>query len=254
MLRPERQDFILKRLEKEGSVRTTGLASEMEVTDETVRRDLEALEQRGDILRIHGGAVKAERTKRELMLTERQLRNREAKRAIAQEAAKRIQENETIFIDASSTALTLVEYLPSFHLTVVTNAHNVVSALAGREGLDLICTGGIWEPRSRSYIGLPAEAAMRKYHIHRMFFSSTGVNLERGISETNPRQAAFKERIIDDAEDVCLLADSTKMGLMASFIFAQVGQLTSVVTEEGSSPEVLDGLEEAGVEVMRVEA
>jgi DeoR/GlpR family transcriptional regulator of sugar metabolism len=250
MLPPDRHAFILQKLTEAESVRTGELAAALEVTDETIRKDLEALEQRGELLRIHGGAVRANQARVELALTERQLINREAKTAIARLAAERIQPNDTIFIDASSTALTLTEFLPDFPLTVLTNAHNVVSALADRSSLDLICTGGIWEPRSRSYIGLPAEAILRKHNIHRMFFSCSGLHLERGVSETNSRQAAFKERVIECSEEVCLLADATKFDLKASFFFAQVGDLTTLITNGGGDPGFAGALENLGIEVL----
>ena len=91
MLPPERQNAILARLAEHGSVRTVELAEVLKVTDETIRKDLEALEQRGELVRIHGGAVKPDRTRVELSLTERQRVNLDAKRAIARVAAGRIQ-------------------------------------------------------------------------------------------------------------------------------------------------------------------
>ena len=251
MLPPERHRFILERLAEADSVRTVELAGALDVTDETVRRDLELLEQRGELVRIHGGAVKVEKVREDLTLTERQLVNRELKSAIAKQAAERIQPNETIFLDASSTALTLAEHLPDFHLTVLTNAHNVVTALADREGLDLISTGGIYEPRSRSYIGLPAEGTLRKFNIDRMFFSCNGVHVERGVSESNSRQAAFKERVIACSEEICVLADSTKIGVKSSFFFAQMSDLTTLITNPGADPDVLAAMEGLGIEVLQ---
>jgi len=251
MLPIERQTVIITKLASAESVRTIELAADLAVTDETIRKDLEALEQRGELLRIHGGAVRPNQSRVELALTERKQVNRGSKTAIARLAAERIRPNDTIFIDASSTALTLVEFLPQFDLTILTNAHNVISALADRDGIDLICTGGIYEPRSRSYIGLPAESTMRKHNIHRMFFSCNGIHLERGISETNSRQAAFKERVIECSEEVCCLADSTKIGLKSSFFFAQVSDLTTVVTNEDADPGFTAALANQGIEVLR---
>lgn len=249
MLPPERQSQILERLAELGTVRTVALAGEFGVTDETIRKDLEALEKRGKVARIHGGAVKPERSRTEQTLTERQMVNREAKRAIARAAAARIQPNETIFIDASSTALTLTEFLPDFPITILTNAHNVVTALSGREG-DIFCTGGLYEQRSRSYIGLSAEAGLRKHHIHRMFFSGSGVDLDRGVSETNSRQAAFKERVIPCSEEICLLVDSSKLGLKASFFFAGINQLSTVITNADADPAFVRHLGDHGVETV----
>ncbi|MGB6220286.1 DeoR/GlpR family DNA-binding transcription regulator [Haloferula sp.] len=250
MLPPERQTVILERLADHGSVRTIELAAALEVTDETIRKDLEALELRGELQRIHGGAVKPDRTRTELTLTERQMVNREAKRAIARAAAARIQPNDTIFIDASSTALTLTEFLPDFPITILTNAHNVVTALAGREG-DIFCTGGLYEQRSRSYIGLSAEFALRKHNIHRMFFSGSAVDLDRGVSETNSRQAAFKERVIACSEEVCLLADSSKLGLKASFFFAQSREINTLITNEDADPQFIRVVRELNIEVVQ---
>lgn len=251
MLPIERQSFIIAKLSEEESVRTTDLATTLEVTDETVRKDLESLELRGELLRIHGGAVRPNQSRVELALNERKQVNREAKTAIARLAAKQIEPNDTIFIDASSTALTLVEHLPGFHLTVLTNAHNVITALADREGIDIVCTGGIYEPRSRSYIGLPAESTMRKHNIHKMFFSCNGIHLERGISETNSRQASFKERVIECSENVYCLSDSTKIGLKSSFFFAEISDLTTVITNKDSDPGFIAALTNRQIEVLK---
>ncbi|MAT46202.1 MAG: DeoR family transcriptional regulator [Verrucomicrobiaceae bacterium] len=250
MLPVERQNIIRSHLAKSESVRTMELAALLEVTDETVRKDLETLEKQGELLRIHGGAVRPNQSRVELALTERKQVNREAKTSIAQLASERIEPNDTIFIDASSTALTLTEHLPNFHLTVLTNAHNVISALSDREDIDVICTGGIYEPRSRSYIGLPAESTMRKHNIHRMFFSCNGIDLERGVSETNSRQASFKERVIECSEEVCCLADSTKIGLRSSFFFAQVSDLSTVITNSDADPGFAAALANQGIEVL----
>lgn len=250
MLAAERHHQILEALKDSGSLRTKDMAAELDVTDETIRKDFEFLEQQGLLVRSHGGAIPSKRVIRELSLTERQLINREAKNAIAKAAAKRIQPGETIFIDASSTALTITQYLPSFHHTVITNSHDVIGALAGVENIDMICTGGLFERRSRSMIGLVAERTLHRYNIHRMFFSGSGLDLERGVSESNSRQAAFKEHVIDAAEDVCLLADDSKIGVRSAFFFAECSQLTSLITTEGADPAILESLRNLGVEVI----
>jgi DeoR/GlpR family transcriptional regulator of sugar metabolism len=172
---------------------------------------------------------------------------------IAKLAVTRIREDETIFLDASSTALTMAGFLPHYSLTVVTNALNVITALAERKDLDLVCTGGVYDPVSRSFIGLTAEKALARYNIHRMFFSGNGLQLERGISESNSRQAAFKERVIQAAEDVVFLADHSKLGQKASYFFGKVSDLGCLVTDAAADRDILDSLEELGVEVMKPE-
>jgi DeoR/GlpR family transcriptional regulator of sugar metabolism len=250
MLAAERHHRIMQAITERGSVRTKDLAEELDVTDETIRKDFEYLEQQGLLVRSHGGAVPPKRVIRELSLTERQLINQDAKNAIAKAAAKRIQPNETVFIDASSTALTIAHYLPDFAFTVITNAHDVISALAGAENIDVISTGGLFEQRSRSFIGLAAEKTLHRYNIHRMFFSGNGLDLKRGVSESNSRQAAFKEHVIEAAEDVCFLADESKIGQRSAFFFAECSELRSLVTTKNADPTVLEALRNLGTEII----
>ena len=251
MLAIDRLRRILDLLSQAGSLRTNETAAELGVTDETVRKDFEVLEKRGELIRIHGGASRHEKVREELPFNERQAIRRDEKLAIAKIAASRIQANETIFLDASSTVLTLTEFLPDLPFTILTNALNVITALSDRPNLDLICTGGLFDPKSRSFIGITAEKSLQRYNIHRMFFSGNGLHLERGISESNSSQAAFKERVIASAEDVVFLADHSKLGQKAAFFFAEVADLSCLITDKAADPEFTEQLQKNGVEVLR---
>ncbi|MGE9270270.1 MAG: DeoR/GlpR family DNA-binding transcription regulator [Verrucomicrobiales bacterium] len=250
MLVSERHAQLLERLAADGVLRTSAMAAAFEVTDETIRKDFEMLEQRGELVRVHGGALPPTAPRLDLSLTDRQQVNLEAKRAIAKAAAERIRPKEIIFLDASSTVLTLTEFLPDFPFTVLTNAHNVVTALSGKEHLEVFTTGGLYETRSKSFVGLSAEAALRRYNINRMFCSATGFNIERGVSESNPRQAAFKERVIPCSQEVCLLADSSKLGTMASFFFASAKEVNTLITNSNANPEFTATLESLGTRII----
>jgi DeoR family L-fucose operon activator len=250
MLAIERQRRILDLLTAAGSLRTTDTAEALGVTDETVRKDFEMLEKRGELIRIHGGASRPEKIRGDLPFTERQAIRREEKQSIARLAASRIQANETIFLDASSTVLTLTEFLPDLPLTILSNALNVLTALSDRPNLDLICTGGQFDAKSRSFIGFSAEKSLQRYNIHRMFFSGGGIHPERGVSESNARQAAFKERVIANAEDVVFMADHSKLGRKASFFFAKVTDLSCMITDKGADSEFVEELQGIGVEVL----
>jgi DeoR family L-fucose operon activator len=159
--------------------------------------------------------------------------------------------NETIFLDASSTVLTLTEFLPDLPLTILTNALGVFNALSDRPNLDLICTGGIFDSKSRSFIGLSAEQSLQRYNIHRMFFSGNGIHLERGVSESNSLQAAFKERVIANAENVVLLADHSKLGQKSAFFFSEVADITCLITDRAADEEFIENLRAQGIEVLQ---
>ena len=250
MLAAERHQRIMKSLSSKGAVRTVELSSALGVTDETIRKDFELLEGQGGLVRTHGGATLVERPMVELSLTERQLLNRESKQAIAKVAAARIRPDETIFIDASSTALAITEFLPGFPMTIVTNSLDVIMAVGGMENVDLISTGGLFEARSRSLIGLSAARTLSRYNIHRMFFSGSGLDLKRGVSERNSRQASFKEVVIESAEDVCFLGDETKLGRCSAFFFADCCDVTTLITTEKAHPEILDSLRKMNVDII----
>jgi DeoR/GlpR family transcriptional regulator of sugar metabolism len=250
MLPAERQRRILAMLAEHGSVRTVEVAEALDVTNETVRKDFETLEDQGVLTRVHGGATRQRHARKELAWSERQSIQRKEKRAIAKLAAALIRPDETIFLDASSTVLTLCEFLPEVPLTILTNAHNVFTALESQPAFDLICTGGRYDAKSRSYIGLMAEDSLRRYHIDRMFCSGSGIDLERGVSESNSRQAHFKERVIPCAEEIILLADHTKLGVKSSFFFAGTNDISLLVTDSAADPAFL---EELGAKGMKIE-
>jgi len=250
MLAAERHHQILKSLSEQGSVRTKDIAATLSVTDETIRKDFELLEKQGFVVRTHGGVIPPNRVILDLTLTERQRMNREEKNEIAKAAVQRIQPNEIIFIDASSTALSITQYMPDFHFTVISNSHDVISALGGVEHIDVISTGGLYEARSRSFIGLAAEKTLQRYNIHRMFFSGDGLDLKRGVSEGNSRQAAFKEHVIEVAEDVCFLADASKIGRCSAFFFAKCSDLTTLITTKQADASILESLKNFNVEVI----
>jgi DeoR family transcriptional regulator, L-fucose operon activator len=249
MLAIERQRRILALLSGAVSLRTSEISEALGVSDETVRKDFEVLEKRGELIRIHGGASRPEKIRGELPFTERQAIRRQEKQAIARLAASRIQANETIFLDASSTVLTLTEFLPDLPLTILTNALNVLTALADRPNLDLMSTGGLFDSKSRSFIGLTADKSLQRYNIHRAFLSGSGFHPERGVSESNARQAAFKERVIANAEDVVFMADHSKLGRKASFFFANVADLSCLITDRGADTGFVSELQGRGVEV-----
>lgn len=249
MLAIDRQRKILSLLQQHGTIRTADTAETLGVTDETVRKDFELLEKRGELLKIHGGASLQTKIREDLPFTQRQGVRREEKQAIAKLAASRILPNETIFLDASSTVLTLLEFLPDFPLTILTNALNVITALNERPNIELICTGGVYDAKSKSFTGVAAETMLKRHNIHRMFLSGNGLHPERGVSESNSNQAAFKERVIANAEDVVFLADSSKLGQKASFFFATIADLTCLVTDTQADPSILLEIENQGVEV-----
>ena len=250
MLPSQRQEFILRRIEADGSVKNIDLAREFSVTNETIRKDLETLARAKRVIRIHGGATRATAARHDLPLPARQPVNRFEKSLVAKTAVQLIKPNDTIFLDASSTVLTMTNYLPACPLTILTNAHHVIVALGGRQEYDLICTGGMYEERSRSYVGAMAEDALKRFVIEWLFMGADGLHHEMGASEVNPGQAVLKERLIPRAENVCVVCDSSKLEKKSPFIFAAVQSLDVLVTDANADPGMLKLYESEGIRVL----
>lgn len=249
MLSVERQEFILGQLARHGVVRVESLAEQTEVSGETIRKDLIELEQAGRLRRTRGGATRQSVNRLDLPLPEREPLNRGEKALIAREACGLLQPRETVFLDASSTVLTMTDYFPSMEVTVLTNASHVIVSLGERDGVDLICTGGDYERRSRSYVGIVAEEAVRRYYLNWLFIGVNGLDSERGASEVNPGQARLKEQILRMAEQVVVLADSSKLECKSPFFFARPEQIDLLITDAGADAAVLDRYRERGITV-----
>jgi DeoR/GlpR family transcriptional regulator of sugar metabolism len=235
MLAIERQRQILERIRRDGTVRTAELARDFEVTEETIRRDLDYLGRRGHVRRTHGGAMDASAPLGELSQSERESRKLGEKVAIAREAVRLIGPGETVLLDASTTALELAGQLPeNMPLRVVTYSLAVIERLAGRGDLELVQLGGSYEARGRRFSGMLTESALRLLKIDRFFFSGAGLDPVQGISEPNPEQARLKRLMIELSAWNCGLLDHSKFGIRADHFFATPADLDVVVTDRDS--------------------
>ncbi|NJK92668.1 MAG: DeoR/GlpR transcriptional regulator [Blastochloris sp.] len=247
MLAVERQRRILDLVQNQGSVRTTELAQVLGVTEETVRRDFEKLEQEGQVLRAHGGATRLEASRRDLPLSSRETENVQEKQRIAGLALRWIEPGDTVLFDASSTVFELARLLPDMSVTVVTSALKVAVELSSRPSVQVVLTGGVLSHRSLSCQGALADQALECYHIEKAFLSCRGVDVERGLSEANEEQARLKRRMMELSDHVYLLCDGSKMGLKSSFYFAKLSEVGSLITDREPEMELKQKLTLAGV-------
>ncbi|NIK68573.1 MULTISPECIES: DeoR/GlpR family DNA-binding transcription regulator [unclassified Paenibacillus] len=252
MLVAERYETIVRLVNERGSIRVSELSELCQVTEETIRRDLDRLEQAGRLRRSHGGAVSVKDTQPETPVAEREIMHADEKRRIAEEAVKLIKPNDRILLDASSTAWYMASILPDIPLTVLTNSIKVAVALSNKEKIEVISTGGILASRSLSYVGPLAERSLETYHVNKLFLSCKGVHLERGISESNELQARIKHKMLGIAEQVILLADSSKFGVQAFTHVGDLAEVNAIITDRRLSQEAAAGLSERSIPVTMV--
>lgn len=252
MLVHERYDKIVQLVNERGSIRVTELSELCQVTEETIRRDLDRLEQAGRLRRSHGGAVSVKDQQPEIPYFEREIAQAEEKKRIAEEAIKLILPKDRILLDASSTAWYMAASMPDIPLTVLTNSIKVAMELSGKEKIEVISTGGILASRSLSYVGPLAERSLDAYHVDKAFFSCKGVHLERGVSESNELQARIKHKMVGMADQVILLADSSKFGVQAFTHVADLSDVDAIITDRRLSQELLMQLKEKQITVTTV--
>ncbi|MBT2291176.1 DeoR/GlpR transcriptional regulator [Paenibacillus albidus] len=249
MLIADRYEKIVELVNERGSIRVSELSVLCQVTEETIRRDLDRLEKAGRLLRSHGGAVSLRDRQPETPFTEREITSAAEKQNIAREAVMMIKPGDRIVLDASTTAWYMASQLPDMPLTVLTNSIKVAAELSSKERIEVLSTGGQLTRRSMSFVGPLAERSLDLYHVDKLFFSCKGFHFERGASESNEQQAMVKRKMIDIADRVILLADSSKFGIQAFTHVAKTEELHEIVTDYRPSSGQLEQLSKLNIKL-----
>ncbi|MBM7603892.1 DeoR/GlpR family transcriptional regulator of sugar metabolism [Metabacillus crassostreae] len=242
MLAVERHERILEQLDKNKIIKVSELSKLLDVTEKTIRGDLEILEKRGLLKRIHGGAVLVEDEGRMLPIAERQLGHSDVKEAIAREAVKLIQPNDTILMDGGSTTIAIAKLLGAFPITVITNDLKIANVLLSKHNVRLMVLGGTRIDSSSSLMGAQATEMLSKMRVNRLFFGTTGVSIEHGLTVFNSIHADWKKQIIACADHITLLADSTKFEKVALIQFASIQDVNEIVTDTNLDETIKENL------------
>lgn len=247
MLSVERYERILEQLDKNKVIKVSELSQILGVTEKTIRVDLETLEQRGILKRVHGGAVLAEEESRIFPINERQSMHSDVKAAIAMEALKLIEPGETILMDGGSTTQALARLLGEFPVTVITNDIRIATELLTKEKVQLMVLGGTRIGTSSSLIGSEATELLKRIRVKRVFFGTTGVSVNHGLTVLHSLHADWKRQVIQTAERVTLLVDSTKFEKIALIQFASIDEIDDIITDDKLPQQILTELEQRDV-------
>ncbi len=238
MLPIERKNTILSRLLQEGKVIVSDLAAEFEVTEETIRRDLDKLEKEGLAKKTYGGAVKNENFNVELPITVRKQTNVEGKKYIGEKIAEMIHDGDYLLLDASTTALFIVKSIAERHnITLITNSIEVLLELPQNNDWRVICTGGEFVQSSLYFTGRQVENIIDEYNVDLCVLSCKGLDMEKGITDTRDYNAAIKKTFMNSAKKVYLAVDHTKFDKTSFVRISNIGDVTAVVTDKEPSEE-----------------
>lgn len=253
----ERRRHITESLAASGRVTVADLASGLDVSAETIRRDLSALESEGLVERTHGGAVPAVPGGRvERTLAARRAENVDAKSAIGRAALRLLPASGgSVLLDAGSTTACLVEAMSAgpaegYGLTLITNSVPLADAVhrSGRESLHML--GGAARGLTGACVGAHTLRALQAIRVDVAFLGANGLDAERGLTTQDPEEAAVKSAMCGAARRVVLLADSSKFGRDFLVSFAELDRIDLLVTDTRPTGALGDALDSRGIEVL----
>lgn len=248
----ERQQEILSRARLDGRVEVRSLAELLDVTPETVRRDLTALERRGLLHRVHGGAIPVERLGFEPAVDERESVMAGQKERIAKAALDELPDGGAIILDAGTTTARLAELLPTDReLTVVTHGLPIALALATRPRISVHLLGGTIRGRTLAAVGAWTERDVRDVYADVAFLGTNGLTIEQGLTTPDLVEAGVKRALVAAARRVVVLADHTKIGRSEFAHVAPLSAVDTLISDIGLEPELAEEIEAAGPRVVR---
>ena len=240
MLAIERKNEILNKLRVEQRVLVSELAASYNVTEETIRRDLDKLEKEGFATKTYGGAILGNSTKTDLSFTVRNRTNVDAKNTIAELVANLIDEGDHLMIDDSSTSMYAVKKLKEKNnLTVITNSVELIVELSGVEGWNVMLTGGRLKPDSLALIGEQTQKMLRNFHVDKVLFSCKGIDPVAGITDSSEFHAQTKQSMMQAAKKRILVLDNTKFDKVSFVNIANLDEINVVVTNQKPNREWL---------------
>ncbi len=247
----ERRQRLVRFLRERPGIKVTELAECLNVSQGTIRNDLRALEQTGQIERVRGGAVTRDSHQCANPSFAARVRvHAEAKARIAGRAAEMVEEGDSIILDASTTVFAMVPYLERLrNLTIVTNGIETALALSKNRSHTVILVGGVLRPDGTSVVGHLGAKILDDLHIKTAFVSCSGVTPKAGLTEIDIQEVLVKRRMIGCAERVVALIDSHKFGRVDLTSFAGLEQISHILSDGDLDPTFIDQLRPTGAKL-----
>lgn len=253
MLANKRYNKILSILDLDGSVKSSKLVKILDVSLETIRRDLENLEKKGLLKKVHGGAIAKTNGVDKLPYTLREDESKEEKQAVASKALEYIDEGETIGLNGSTTNIEIAKLLKVkyINLTVITNSLLIANELVEKEGINLILVGGIYNRREFSFLGENTVNALDKFSVNKSFISVGGVSLKRGVTDFLEEEVQLQKKFIEIADEIIILADSSKIGSNSLIKICDLEEINFIITDSKLDKNVKEKYLKNGIEIKK---
>ena len=250
LLTEERREHILVTLQRDGRVLAADLSRTLGVSDDTIRRDLDAMAEMGLLQRVHGGALRRAHVHEDY--TARQSDAMAAKQSIAQATAALIRPGQVVILDGGTTSLAVAQHLPkNLEATVITTSPPVAVALAAYSGIEVITIGGRLYRYAMVAVGASTVAELQRVRADLCILGVLALHPEVGISVLDREEAAVKRAMMEAAADVVAPATENKLGTVAPFIVGPTTTLTHLVTETGVPEERLTPYRTLGITIIQ---
>jgi DeoR/GlpR family transcriptional regulator of sugar metabolism len=251
MLAAERRNEILALLKEEGRVIVADLSKKYVVTEETIRRDLEKLENDGYAERTYGGAVLKGNEKDELPFGVRKRANVDAKMRIATAISGMIHDGDRIMLDASTTALFVAKQIKEKkNITVITNSLEILLELSDVADWKVLSTGGSLRGSALSLLGYQAERMVDGFFVDKAVISCKGVDMQRGFTDSNELDAGLKRQMLNSATTRIMAVDNAKFDHLSFTQVVDFAGIDALATDQRLSPEWEERLRRSEVEII----
>ena len=241
-MKEQRLDSLEQYILDKRSVTIDSLCDIFHVSKNTVRRDLDALIPRGNIIKVYGGVKAAEPASLTPMplssFEERHIANIKEKEYICHLAAPLVSNGDIIYIDTGTTCVNLVEQIRNITCTIITNSLQAAALAVAYETLTVIMLPGKLKRETLSFVGLNAVENLSTYNIDKAFMASTGVTIENGMTNASSEEYAIKKMVMERSSIRYLLADHDKFGRSALHTFGNLDDVNAIITDRPLSEKI----------------
>ncbi|MBF7095584.1 DeoR/GlpR family DNA-binding transcription regulator [Alkalibacter mobilis] len=246
----ERYQKIVELLKEKNSVRVSDLTEIFDVSESTIRRDLQDMEEKNMLKRTHGGAVSLSSRNFEPSFKEKETSRHSDKVRIAKVAAKLVGDGDSIIIDSGTTTLELAKALNAKNITVITNSIDIATILWEKEDMEIILTGGTLRKNTRSMVGQLSENSLRNFKVDKVFLGTNGITLKDGLTTPNLTEAITKRTMMESGDKVYVLSDPSKFGVVNFAVIENLKQIDAIITTDEVEKQILDEFQNFGVRII----
>lgn len=248
-----RRSAIVKYAMDKGYISVQDLSKKFDVSMVTVRADLTILEKNGLIARRHGGAdIHSDNIPGEIAFQSRARLQQDAKRRIGMAAVSLVNDGDTILIDSSTTGFYVASYTKDKDdLKVLTNGINTALELL-RNGQATIMIGGMLSDKTYGTVGRLGKNTFNEIRVQKAFMGARGITMRDGLTDSNLLEVELKQAMVEIASELIAIVDSTKFNVIGFSSFAPVNRITTIITDDGVSKDLIHSFEDVGVRVIVV--